>query len=212
MRDCIFLVADSNMEAAFNGFLGREQFHLSLQCGPFEFDSRKDLVVASGDNDPGLYTRAHELLRPYTTTHAHAVVVLDSEWEGSPGSDAILTHITSQLLSSGWNEDNCKVIVIDPELENWIWQKNPHVARALGLESASHFTSIISSAEWPENQNKPNQPKEVLERILEEKRIPRSSSIYRNITSKVSINGCQDDAFLLLKTTLQNWFSYEVSL
>jgi hypothetical protein len=26
MRDCIFLLADKNMEAAFTGFLTREQF------------------------------------------------------------------------------------------------------------------------------------------------------------------------------------------
>lgn len=31
MRDCIFLLADKNMEATFNGFLTREKFYLSLK-------------------------------------------------------------------------------------------------------------------------------------------------------------------------------------
>jgi len=97
MRDCVFLLADTNMKATFEGFLDRDQFHLSLQCGIFEFNAKQDLVVASGDNDPGLYTRGHELLKPYVTTHNHAVVVLDAQWAGSPGAKVIAEHITTNL-------------------------------------------------------------------------------------------------------------------
>ena len=206
MRDCIFLLADSNMKAAFEGFLCRDQFHLSLGCGAFDFDINQDLVVASGDNDPGLYTRGHELLRPYLNTHAHAIVVLDSEWDGSPGAVAINSYISGHLHKSGWNKNNCKVIVIDPELENWIWQRNDHVASALGFDSFSNFSNTISVDVWPDGQAKPSQPKETLEAVLRNKRIPRSSSIYKNITSRVSVSSCQDQSFRLFKSTLQIWF------
>ncbi|MDA3788907.1 MAG: hypothetical protein PF503_10495 [Desulfobacula sp.] len=209
MRDCIFLLADTNMEAAFKGFLCRDQFHQSLQCGTFDFDMRQDLVVAAGANDPGLYNRGHEILKPYIQTHTHAVLVLDSEWAGSPGAEAIDANISANLYQSGWRKDNCRVIVIEPELESWTWQRNDHVARHLGLASASSFPNAIAKNVWPDGQAKPDHPKETLEAVLRTNRIPRSSSIYKNITSRVSVDGCEDQSFQLLRTTLQAWFPVE---
>jgi hypothetical protein len=209
MRDCIFLLADTNMKAAFEGFLCREQFHRSLGCGAFSFNANLDLVVAAGDNETGLYTRGHELLRPYVKTHAHAIVVLDAEWDASPGAAAISAHVSINLHKSGWNKNNCKVIVIDPELENWIWQRNDHVACALGIDSSSNFSKAIGLDVWPDGQAKPNKPKETLEAVLRDKRIPRSSSIYKNITSRISASNCHDQSFQLLQSTLQSWFPLE---
>jgi hypothetical protein len=81
MRDCIFLLADKNMEAAFSGFFTRSEFHMSLGIREFEFDPQQDIIVEAG-NDPGVYTRAHQLISPYLKTHRYAVVVLDNAWEG----------------------------------------------------------------------------------------------------------------------------------
>jgi hypothetical protein len=64
---------------------------------------------------------------------------------------------------------------------------------------------------WPDGQAKPDRPKEVLEAILKKNRIPRSSAIYKKITSKVSVQGCQDGSFLELLETLRNWFPVEVN-
>lgn len=210
MRDCIFLLADKNMQAAFEGFLTRQGFHQSLCCGAFDFDPRQDIVVAAGDNDPGLYTRGHELLRPYQTTHRHAVVVLDAEWEGSPGKDAITQHISEQIKVTGWAEAAIQVIVIDPELENWIWQQNDHVARGLGFGNCTELMADPDLQQaWPNGQTKPSSPKEILESLLQKKRIPRSSAIYKQITSKVSVRQCQDTAFQLMADTLRVWFPQE---
>ena len=210
MRDCMFLLADSNMKAAFEGFLNRDSFHHSLGCGQFSFAASRDLRVASGDNDPGLYTRGHELLRPYVNTHRFAVIVLDEEWYGSPGVDTIREHITTNLLKTGWRKENCRVIVVDPELEMWIWQRNDHVAKALGMGSSREFeTEPIISEAWPQGQLKPSRPKETLEAVLRKNHIPRSSSIYRRITSRVSVKSCQDGSFQELSQTLQAWFPLE---
>ena len=43
MRDCVFLVADRNMEGAFIGFFMREAFHLSLGIQHFTFDWTRDM-------------------------------------------------------------------------------------------------------------------------------------------------------------------------
>lgn len=206
MRDCIFLLADKNMQAAFEGFLTRQAFHQSLGCESFSFD----IAVAAGDNDPGLYTRGHELLRPYQVTHRHAVIVLDAEWEGSPGKEAIVSHIDEQIAATGWMEGQFTVIVIDPELENWIWQQNDHVARGLGFASRAELMADTDlQAAWPQGQSKPSSPKETLEALLRKRRIPRSSSIYKQITAQVSAQRCQDSAFQRLIERLKAWFPQE---
>ena len=207
MRDCIFLLADKNMQATFEGFLTRQAFYQSLGCGSFDFDPRQDIAVASGDNDPGLYTRGHELLRPYQATHRHAVVVLDAEWEGSPGKVAITEHLSTQIAATGWSAGYFVVIVIDPELENWIWQQNDHVAKGLGFSNCNELLADPAlQAAWPPGQAKPSSPKETLEALLRKRRIPRSSAIYKQITYQVSIKHCQDPAFQLLMGSLQTWF------
>lgn len=212
MRDCIFLLADKNMQASFEGFFTREAFYQSLGCGNFTFDTSQDIAVASGDNDPGLYSRGHELLRPYRATHRHAVIVLDAEWEGSPGKAAITEHLTNNITATGWDADQFVVIVIDPELENWIWQKNQHVAKELGFDNINELMNDIDLQKaWPQGQAKPTSPKEILETLLQKKGIPRSSAIYKMITSKVSVRHCQDLAFKQLIDSLKTWFPQDNS-
>jgi hypothetical protein len=46
---------------------------------------------------------------------------------------------------------------------------------------------------------------------LVEKRQPRSSSVYRQLSQSVGFNRCTDQAFADLKTTLQQWFPLEGS-
>ena len=207
MRDCFFLVADKNMEGCFLGFLNRTSFHQSLGCAHFTFDPNEDLTVAALHKDPGLYTRGHDLLLPYKNTHCHAIVVLDAEWDGSPGPQTICQDMTEKIRRTGWPEDLFRVIVIDPELENWIWQKNIHVARVLGYTSEQDLMREMDDrGVWPAGQDKPNDPKETLESVMKKKNIKRSSANYRRITSKVSVRHCQDRAFQELRNTLRDWF------
>ena len=210
MRDCAFLLADTNMQAAFEGFFSRPGFYKSLGCGEFDFNPRLDIKVAAGDNDPGLYTRGHELLRTFHPSHRRAVMVLDAEWEGSPGAEAIKEHITQQIQTTEWENGTFQVIVIDPELENWIWQRNDHVARGLGFDSMQALMEDPDvQRSWPKESQKPTQPKEILEKLLRKRRIPRSSAIYKRITSQVSVRNCQDNSFLALSAALKAWFPPE---
>lgn len=207
MRDCIFLLADKNMEAVFTGFLERERFYNSLQCQQFGFDANQDVIVDAGGNDPGIYNRAHELLRPYLDKYRYAVVVLDEAWEGSPGADAIKAHISENLRRNGWSDERFTVCVILPELENWIWQDSIHVANAFAFESYTELkTWLIEQGMYIEGEAKPQEPKEAIERVLRLRRIPRSSAIYKKITGVVSVRNCTDEAFLELCEVLCRWF------
>src|SRR5947208_12344713 len=124
-KDCIFLVADKQMEYAFKGFLERSNFHLSLGIRPFTYE-----IIVDPASDPGVYTRGHELLRLYCQTHRHAIVVLDNDWHGSPGATTIQTTIKQRLAQNGWSSGNVEVVVIVPELEIWLCQDSLHVAEA----------------------------------------------------------------------------------
>lgn len=214
-RDCVILVADSNMAAAFRGYFGRNQWHQSIGCALFDFnpDIGGDLIVDEGGNDPGVYTKGHELLRPFQETHKRAVVVLDCEWGGSPGKTHIVQHITANLESSGWAKNAVRVIAIDPELENWFWQDNPHVAAALRYKGQPALRQWLEqSGLWPQGLAKPPRPKEAVEWALRQTKQPRSSAIYQRLASCIGIHGCTDNAFTELHSTLKSWFPVEVAV
>ena len=84
MRDCLFFVADKTMEQIILGYAPRDLFHRSLGCRPFDFDPERDVKVAVGLNDPGLFLRAAELLSNWLGEYKHAIVMLDAEWDSAP--------------------------------------------------------------------------------------------------------------------------------
>ena len=170
MRDCFFVVAEANMEYTLLGMLSRARFDLTLQCRRFAFDHRQDLLVAVGDNDPGLFTRVENYVRPVRPTHAHVVVMLDSEWAGSPGTVAIREQIIEGCVRCGWQHDAVAAIVLEPELETWMWQDNKIVEAAVGYAGPSLRQELEKRGAWPSAAPKPPRPKETLEAVLRENR------------------------------------------
>ncbi len=202
-RDCVFLVADKTMKEVFKAFLTREEFHQSLGCAPFEFDPEEDLVAESTDN--AVFHRADLLLRQYELSHRRAVVALDAEWDGSPGVEAIVAGIQEKLRTRGW--EHYAVIVIEPELEAWIWQDNPHVHTALRYCGKKGLREWLKeTGEWPEGSPKPLNPKAAMRKVLGHTRTPWSASIHKRVASRVSVRGCLDPAFQRLAETFRMWF------
>ncbi|MDY7071134.1 hypothetical protein PshuTeo2_11790 [Pseudomonas hunanensis] len=213
IRPCVILVADSNMAAVFKGFFSRDRWDLSLGCSRFDFNAELggDLLVPD-DADPGVFTRAHSYLDTYRFSHSHAIVVLDCEWEGFPGRDAIVTHITANLVASGWAEDAVKVIAIEPELENWLWQDKPQVADVLRYKGDKSLRQhLAESGWWPADAAKPPRPKEAAEWVLKQTRQPRSSAIYQKLAEHISIKGCTDAAFAEMHAAFLAWFPVEAA-
>ncbi|GAB3994147.1 hypothetical protein GCM10029992_07730 [Glycomyces albus] len=200
MRDLVFLVADGAMVQMLHGFFGREQFHRALGCGSFEFDPEADIVHAPY-KDHDVCGRARELLSPYERTHEHAVVLVDDAWDASKGPDWIRKRI-NQSLTGYW--ERYKVIVLEPELEAWLWQDNPHVGKALGCKDFREY--LHRSGHWPRGQSKPTDPKAAFEYLGKRHRADKSNAVFRRMAGKVSVKNCEDDAFRLLRDTLQDWF------
>lgn len=199
-RDVVFLVADGGMEQMLRGFFGRDHFHRSLRCGPFTFDPAKDVVVAP-TKDPGVYGTARELLRPYEHSHERAVVMLDADWAGSPGATTIQAQIKA-ALADVWDE--FAVIVIEPELEAWIWQDSPHLAEVL---KCPDFRALLErSGHWPADAPKPPDPKGALDHLRRRYKVKVFNADFGKIAARVSVRHCQDAAFRQLCDHLRTWF------
>lgn len=214
MRDLLVYVADGNMAEAVGGLLDRDRAHRVIGCGPFTFDSRTDIKVAKGQSDPGVYTRADALMQPFAQEYARAVVIMDEEWEGSPGAAAIEERLRAHLTAAGWPPEQALALVVSPEADVWLWSDSPHTAVALGWASWDALRLAMEQVGLLEpDQTKPSRPKEAAEWALGQgpKRIPRSSKLYRQVSGKVSVRRCEDNALTVFISQLRTWFPLEVA-
>jgi hypothetical protein len=134
--------------------------------------------------------------------------MLDSAWTGSPGPDKIREKI-SRSLRELWEEHETAVIVLDPELEVWLWQgDSPHVAAALGCPP-DYRQILARSGHWPTDRAKPADPKAAHEYLYRRHGADKSRAVFRRLAGKISARGCTDPAFLTLRDTLRDWFPEE---
>jgi len=196
-KDLIALVADSNMEATLRGILERPQ---ALGIQPITFDIR-----VHPERDPGVYNEAHNFLRPFTDYYAYTLVMFDREGCGQRReTNQLRQEVQNRLNAAGWQRRS-EVIVLDPELEIWVWSDSPHVASVLGLRTNELDDVLRRFGSSP--RGKPNPPKEAMEEALRRSRIPRSSSLYYELAQKVSLHRCTDRSFIQLRQTLRQWFA-----
>lgn len=210
MRDLLFLVADRNMAGSVGGLLERDQIHQIVGCAPFRFDVGIDLKVAGGQNDPGLFTRANELLQPFRAEYDHAVVIVDEDWNGSPGAHDIEVKLRAHLDDAGWTKDNSLGLCVCPEADIWLWSTSPHSATALGWPTWDALRTRLEEVGWlAPGEVKPAQPKEAVEWALRNspgKKVPRSSALYQRVSSQVSVKHCNEDTLRRLLDALRAWF------
>lgn len=203
MRDLVCLVADKNMAAAVEALLERPEA-LAIRRLTCE-------VIVHPRRDPGCFHDPHELLRGFRADTEHAIVLFDRAWDGAPERDssAIETMVEERLGPSlaGW----ARAVVIDPELEAWVFSDSPHVATALGwLQRRPNLRNALrDQGLWPDDSAKPPDPRAAVEWVLRAVRKPRSSSIYRQLAQNVSLQRCRDRSFRRLSDLLRSWFGAE---
>ena len=203
-EDLVVLVADTNMRFGIEGLLERP---LALGIAPLEAR-----VFVHPERDPGCYHHAHELLRPLSVDHRYALVLFDREGCGQEAKSrgAIEEEVESRLAKAGW-ADRAAVIVIDPELESWVWSDSPEVDSVLGWAGRE-----VALRDWLRERGfefadsgKPLRPKEAMQSAMRHVRKSRSSAIYHRLSSVVSLKRCSDEAFLKLRERLGTWFGVQ---
>jgi hypothetical protein len=199
MKDLIVLVADGQMKAAIEKLLTREH-SFGISKPSFE-------VFVHPERDPGVFGKCQDFLRPFHQFYRFALVMFDREGCGSnEPTQAIQETLKERLDESGWKGRH-QVVVLDPELEIWVWADSTNVAKILGL-SQKQLQKIL--AKHKRNANlKPKDPKAAMEDALKKSRLPRSSAIYARLASSVTLKNCKDKSFGDLKSALVSWFGLQ---
>ena len=189
------------MAAAISGLFSRPE-SLGIRAIEFRLETHPR-------RDPGCFHEGAEFLRGQHSEAEHAIVVLDHDWAGVPADSAslletLLEDRLDQVGIEGW----ARAVVIEPELEAWVFSGSVHVAQALGWTDRSPALRVALASQnlWPDDCPKPLDPKAAMEWALRQVRVPRSSSIYRELASKVSTTNCTDRAFVRFRDLLQDWF------
>lgn len=204
-RDLFILVADLDAEKAIQGLLGRPT---SLGIRAIDFNPEFDLL-RYWKHDSGCCREAVNLFRPVLMTHHHALALFDRHGSGRDleTRDAIESSIENALSCGGWG-DRARAIVIDPELENWVWGSSPHVATILGWDSPSSLRQfLLEKGLVAEDRNKPHDPKAAMEEALRKANIGKSSRHFESLAKRVgNLSSCTDRAFQKLLSVLRTWF------
>ena len=199
--DLIVLVPGKDDSKAIEGLLTR---HNSLRIRQFEYE-----INIHPQKDAGCYKVGVDFLRSQTKRVKHALIVFDHEGSGveDKAVDEIEQELRYKLNISGW-EDRADVLVIEPEIERWIWSDSPHVDEELGWkEKRPNLRTWLTGKNYIVNNDvKPNKPKEAMEQALRTAQIPRTSDIYFQLASKVTLTQCIDPSFNKLKSILTKWF------
>jgi hypothetical protein len=205
MKDLVCLVADKNMEAVVRALLWRPP---SLGIRPIEFD-----IFVHEQRDPGCYKTGAEYLRGFRPQYLHGLIMLDYEWEGRPcqSVDEFVSLMQKTLRGADlldWGD----VVVIEPELEVWLFTGSPHLGHCLGWQDDRPLIRdwLHGRGLWSEGASKPSDPKRAIEEILYSTRKPRSSSIYAEIASRSTFRRCTDRSFQRLQGLLTKWFPVEM--
>ena len=204
IKDLFVLVADLELANALTGLLSRAA---SLQIRHLSFD-----IERHPNRDSGCRIEAVEYLRPFHRRYRCALIVFDRHGCGSilPRED-IQQEIEEQLARNGW-DGRAKVIVIDPELEVWVWSDSPAVSGVLGwgVQFRELRRWLNSQGLWPAGRSKPSDPKKAMREAMRHRRSQRSPRKFRELASAVDFGVCQDPAFDEMRRTLRAWFPPDV--
>ena len=204
--DLYVLVADQDMRQSISKLLARPE---SLQIRPIKYTVERHM-----QRDPGCRAHAAGRLRPFISKYRHAMVVFDKEGSGQEHESRrqIQHDVERDLSRNGWN-NRAKAIVIEPELETWVWNGSNDVPRILGWDSnyTSLRTWLTDKGLFPPDTAKPPDPKTAMKAALQEKRRLLSAALFGELAMTVSLRRCQCPAFRELRTTLQRWFPPRVA-
>lgn len=200
--ELLVLTADKDSQVALEGLLNRPE---ALGIRPIA--SKR--IVVHPRRDPLVFQESHSFLRPFLNQAERCLVVFDREGCGAENKsrEELEGIVQNELEANGWR-NRAGVVVIDPELENWVWSDSPHVDRVLGwpVKDQKLGDWLAKGQFGPLTKGKPKRPKEAMEAALRESKIPRSSSLYKELAERVSLQRCSDLAFEKLLQCLRAWF------
>lgn len=199
--DLIILAADADLMAGLNSLLPRheslgiKQIKYEMKCNPLH-DSCSDNEIIN-------------FFRPFNKTHRYALVVFDLHGCGRENKTPVEIEgeITKLLEINGW-KDRCSAIVIEPELESWVWSDSPETAKCLGWDKSEELRDWLeSTGRLATGETKPADPKTAYVEALRKVGKRKSASIFGMLGSSLGISRCVDPSFARLRRILTDWFA-----
>lgn len=201
--DLVMLVPGKDERETFDELLSSRRPSLGIRQLRYE-------ILVHPRRDPGCFLEAPDILQPYLNRAGYCFIVLDHEGSGQENCsvDDVVADLKCRMERSGWS-GRADVLVLQPELENWVWSDSPHVDSVMGWESRDPPLRrwLTDQGRWRAGSPKPDRPKECFQVALREVKMRRSSSIYRQLAARVGLERCQDRSFLTFRATLGRWFS-----
>jgi hypothetical protein len=183
MKDLFVLTADAEMQAVFRSILARPN-SLGIRAMDFKIDRHPY-------RDSGVFGDGPELIRRAIPKgeFRYFIVAFDHQESGCNKAPAECATVVQQRLDSFTFEGLSGVVVIAPELEEWVWCDPASIPRSAEVNTALD-------------------PKERLRQafLKYRKRSPRVQDFERIATRANLAAWNSSTSFRILKETLQNWF------
>ena len=204
-KDLVVLVADADALRALHGILARPE---DLGIRSIEYE-----VVYESAHDAACRLRSAEILRDFLGRFDHAVVIFDRHGCSSDESrERIQARVTKSLGVNGWT-DRGRAIVIEPELEAWVWGSTANVARVIGWKQSRLERFLERRGFLAAEDSKPSRPTEAFEEAVRgaprSRRKKVSARLFGELAEQAPLDGCRDPAFRELRETLRAWFPPE---
>lgn len=202
-KDLVVLTADAQMESAIATLLRHRRRALGIG------DMASD-VVRHPKRDPGCRTNAGLMLNPRRNAYRKAMVIFDFDGCGERQRTALDLELAleQEFVHAGWGQDRVAFLVIEPELETWLFGgADVHLERAVGWSQKVAIRDWLQAQEhWNPGDGKPANPKAAIEAVLALSRTPLSSELFEDLARTTGLARCQDRAFQKFRSTLQRWF------
>ena len=201
-KDLVVLAADKNIQQVLGGLFERPQ---ALDIRPIQFD-----VLVHPQHDPACALRGVEFLSNFSEQYRNGLLIFDHEGCGREERPylELQEELNGQFVNNSEWGDQARALALSPELEAWVWSDSPHVDEIAGWSGQQPTLRqwLVDRGWIQQTTDKPERPKEAFEAALRQARIPRSSSLYRNMAQAVSVNRCTDATFLEFKRLMREWF------
>jgi hypothetical protein len=127
--DLVILVADLDQQEAVRMLLSSRGESLGIR--PIRSE-----ILKHSRHDPGCFNEAPGILQSYQSRAGHGLVLLDRDGSGREAMSAeeMEADLNGRLSETGWGE-RARGVVIDPELEIWVWSDSPKVDEILHSRS-----------------------------------------------------------------------------
>lgn len=198
-KDLLVLVADKSIEMTIDTLLNKRKKAIGIREIIFE-------IKRHPQHDSGVFRHGLELISTLKKQYEKFLLIFDYKGCGAQEDpSAIRNRLLENGKRYGFSDNDLEIIIINPELETWIWKSYTKLAGLVG-KSKRDIEQFLRDV-LKNDQGKPAEPQEAFEKLLSKFGKQKSASNFSWLAEKIGLRGCQDQSFQQLLECLRKWFS-----